>query len=240
VPSEIKIGCCGFPMAQAEYFRHFDVVEVQTTFYQPPALRTAEKWRSSAPPGFEFTLKAWQLITHEPTSPTYRRLKEPVDPARYEHYGAFRPTEEVLAAWQRTAEFTRASGATLVLFQSPASFRPGVENVANLRRFFSGIRRGELRLAWEPRGAWPAELVARLCRELDLIHCVDPFKNRPLYGEIQYFRLHGIGGYNYRYSDAELDQLAQWGNEKATYLLFNNVWMKEDALRFTQRWAGQH
>ena len=72
---QIKGGCCSFSMAQRDYFQRYQLIEIQQTFYQPPQLRTAEKWRASAPRHLEFTLKAWQLITHEPTSPTYRRLR---------------------------------------------------------------------------------------------------------------------------------------------------------------------
>jgi uncharacterized protein YecE (DUF72 family) len=61
----MKTGCCGFPKARKVYYDSFKVVEVQQTFYQPPALKTIEKWRAQAPGDFEFTLKAWQLITHE-------------------------------------------------------------------------------------------------------------------------------------------------------------------------------
>ncbi|MFQ5882008.1 MAG: DUF72 domain-containing protein [Candidatus Methylomirabilales bacterium] len=56
-------------------FRRFPVVELQQTFYQPPRLKTVQRWREEVPATFEFTMKAWQLITHEPGSPTYRRLK---------------------------------------------------------------------------------------------------------------------------------------------------------------------
>ena len=81
---QIKVGCCGFSMAQQDYFQRYHLIEIQQTFYQPPQLRTAEKWRASAPRQFEFTLKAWQLITHEPSSPTYRRLKKKIKAARTE------------------------------------------------------------------------------------------------------------------------------------------------------------
>jgi hypothetical protein len=43
-------------------------VEVQHTFYQSPQISTLKKWPKEAPPDFEFTLKAWQLITHTATS----------------------------------------------------------------------------------------------------------------------------------------------------------------------------
>lgn len=44
-------------------------------------------------------------------------------------------------------------------------------------------------------------------RQLDLIHCVDPFQRRSVWGEPAYFRLRGRGGYHCRYSDAELEEL---------------------------------
>jgi uncharacterized protein YecE (DUF72 family) len=228
----MKVGCCGFVVAQRQYFRLFEVIEIQQTFYRLPRLETAAKWRSSAPDGFEFTMKASQLITHEPSSPTYRRLGRRIDPSHYKCYGRFRNTPEVFEAWEQTAAFGVALGATLVVFQCPASFRSSVENVANLREFFRRIDRHGLHLAWEPRGDWPPELVLDLCSEFELIHCVDPLKNQPVYGDFQYFRLHGITGYDYRYSDAELDQIHRWAEQKPSYVMFNNTWMKEDALRF--------
>ena len=103
-----------------------------------------------------------------------------------------------------------------------------------MREFFGHIDRAGLRFAWEPRGVWPEELILRVCEELQLIHCVDPFKNKPLYGNVRYFRLHGITGYAYRYSDNDLKRLKQLIEEKPTYVLFNNNWMKDDALRFTE------
>ena len=70
----VRVGCCGFPVSRPRYFKSFGVVEVESGFYQPPKPSTAERWRSEAPEGFQFMVKAWQLITHPPTSPTYRKL----------------------------------------------------------------------------------------------------------------------------------------------------------------------
>ncbi|NIN51751.1 MAG: DUF72 domain-containing protein, partial [Nitrososphaeria archaeon] len=69
----VKVGCCGFPGSRKGYFNDFNLVEIQQTFYKMPRLETAQRWRQEAPNEFEFTLKAWQLITHPPTSPTYRK-----------------------------------------------------------------------------------------------------------------------------------------------------------------------
>jgi len=141
---KIKIGCCGFAMAQKEYFRHFKLVEIQQTFYKLPQLSTAKKWQEAAPQDFEFTMKAWQLITHEPSSPTYSRLGRVIDPSENEHYGGFRCTKEVLEAWECTAMVAYELGATHVVFQCPASFKPTEDNIENMRKFFSRIDRGSL------------------------------------------------------------------------------------------------
>lgn len=228
----VKVGCCGFAAAQKKYFELFKVIEIQQTFYQLPELKTAEKWRGAAPPGFEFTMKAWQLVTHVPSSPTYRRLRERIDQGKADRYGSFRATAEVRTAWKRTAEFAKALGASLIVFQCPASFKPLAQNLKNMRRFFNQIDRAGFTFAWEPRGPWPDDLIRTLCEELDLIHCVDPFKNEPLFGAIDYFRLHGITDYVYTYTDEELNVLRKKISNKPTYVMFNNNTMKEDALRF--------
>ncbi len=188
-------------------------------------------------------MKAWQLITHTPTSPTYRRLKSRLSPAEHDLVGSFRPTDQVFLAWERTAEIAAAVNARVVLFQCPASFRPDQENLANFRAFFADIKRGDALLAWEPRGDWPPALVEKLCRDFDLIHCVDPFESKSFHGTPAYWRLHGKGGYRYRYSDGELAELQSMlrrtleQDRTPVYILFNNVWMKQDATRFQQLFA---
>ncbi|HWP56625.1 MAG TPA: DUF72 domain-containing protein [Candidatus Acidoferrales bacterium] len=235
------IGCCGWAQSRAEYFRNFSVTEVQQTFYQPPRLDTLKKWRAGAPGDFEFTLKAWQLITHEPSSPTYRRLRLPLSERQKARCGAFRPTEEVYAAWQATRDCARALRARIVLFQCPASFTPTDEHVDNMRHFFARARRTArgLSFAWEVRGDWPDSLIEAICRELKLLHAVDPFVRQPVTSGTQYFRLHGIGGYRHEFSDDELDRLAARCRGES-YVLFNNLTMARDALRFRNRVARKN
>ncbi|HWP39889.1 MAG TPA: DUF72 domain-containing protein [Tepidisphaeraceae bacterium] len=227
-------------MARSAYFRIFTLTEVQQTFYHPPQTQTLERWRDEAPANFEFTLKAWQLITHPATSPTYRRLRRAIAPSQRGFYGAFQPTAQVLEAWQTTLSAARALAARIIVFQSPSSFIPSQQNIANLRAFFTTIQpeRADMMCGWESRGSWPADLVARLVGELNLIWITDPFvtvgqTDQP----IRYFRLHGRPGTNYRYSysDAELQQLLRWCRAvpaRQTYVLFNNTAMVADAQRF--------
>jgi uncharacterized protein YecE (DUF72 family) len=128
----------------------------------------------------------------------------------------------------------KALDAKLVLFQCSPSFRPTKENIANLRRFFERAKRGKFHMGWEPRGEWDAELIASLCKELDLIPVVDPLKSQPIaVGKIRYFRLHGTSGPRHRFRDEELHRLKQMCTARtSSYFLFNNLAMTEDAQRF--------
>ncbi len=229
----LKIGCSGFPVSRKRYFDSFRVVELQETFYQMPSTELAKKWRREAPEDFEYTLKAWQLITHEPKSPTYRRLKIKIPEKKKQDYGSFKPTDEIFEAWQRTSEIASILRAKVIIFQSPPSFIPSWENKKNMQRFFKTINRHNLILCWEPRGSWSPEDIRALCRGLDLVHVVDPFKDSPLYGSIIYYRLHGIGGLRYKYTPEDLKRLHDLCPEdRIVYVMFNNVFMFEDALSF--------
>ncbi|NOZ82719.1 MAG: DUF72 domain-containing protein [Euryarchaeota archaeon] len=220
------------------YFSQFRLAEVQRTFYKPPAPETLRRWRSSAGDEFEFTLKAWQLITHPP-GPTYRRAKIEVEEEKRHKYGFFRPTEEVYSALEVTLEAARELRASALVFQCPPSFRQSPENIDNLRQFFSSLSRRML-LALELRAPWDRELLKELLEELSLVHCVDPLREEPLTSGTAYFRLHGrYEGrriiYSHTYSREELESvLEQALRHSQAYVLFNNLSMSQDARRFEQ------
>jgi uncharacterized protein YecE (DUF72 family) len=219
--SNVKVGCCGFALAHEKYFRAFNCVEINSSFYQLPRVETAERWRAAAPPDFQFFMKAWQVITHRADSPTYRRTR--IDERDRPHCGHFGFNPTIRWAWDETFAVATALRAG-----------PTKENIAGLRRFFERAKRGKFHMGWEPRGEWDADLIASLCRELDLIHVVDPFKSQPATeGKIRYFRLHGLTGSRHRYSDDELRRLKELcGGRKPVCCLFNNVAMTADARRF--------
>jgi uncharacterized protein YecE (DUF72 family) len=195
-------------------------------------LETVARWRESAPAGFQFALKAWQVITHAATSPTYKRTR--LDDSDREHCGYFGFNPTVRWAWDETFAVAKELGAFLVLFQCPVSFRATKENVTRLRTFFERAKRAKFLMGWEPRGDWDAGLVAELCQELDLVHVVDPFQTEPARrGKIQYYRLHGASGARHRFTDAEFDRLHEFCRGKTpTYCMFNNVAMGPDAQKF--------
>lgn len=227
---KIKVGCCGFPVAQALYFDKFEVIEIQQTFYEIPPLLTAAKWKAEAPRGFEFTMKAWQLITHEPTSPTYKKMKMRIEEKDKGKLGFFKPTDQVFQAWERTKEFAERLGARVILFQTPPRFAPSSENRENLHRFFTKIKRDGMTLLWEPRGEWKEKEIEEVCKEFDLIDVVDPFKRKPAYGRLYYFRLHGITGYQYQYTMKDFKKLSDLCQKKnESYIFFNNMSMMQDS-----------
>jgi uncharacterized protein YecE (DUF72 family) len=231
------LGLCGWNGSQASYFQEFSSIEIQTTFYDPPKVRVAKKWRASAPPDFHFCIKAWQLITHTASSPTYRRLRTPLTESERPLAGAFQPSTVVWEAWERTFEIAQALNARVILFQCPKSFLPTSVNLSNFMTFFRRIPPGNTQFAWEPRGdAWTEDLVRELCQECNLVHCVDPLIQRSLHGQIMYWRLHGLGSYSYRYTDSDLADLRRLVllESRPGYVMFNNISSKADATRFRE------
>lgn len=235
----VRIGLCGFTMAMEDYALHFPVVEVQNTFYEPPRNEVMERWRAVTAPGLEYTMKVWQLVTHSAGSPTYRRMKRPL--AAGTEPGFFRDSTAVAEGWQRSVQCATVLNATALLFQCPASFTPERENVGRMRRFFERIERPAARLLWEPRGTrWVTErsLALSLCRELDLVHVIDPFVTAPDPAQPVYWRLHGIAGPRSSYSDAQLQQLGEMlsavNNPAPPYVMFNNLPRIGDARRFAK------
>lgn len=224
----LRVGLCGFTMSMEDYALHFPVVEIQHTFYDPPAADVMRRWLAVTPPSLEYTIKVWQLVTHPITSPTYRRMKMPVEASS--EPGFFRASTAVARGWERSVRCAEILSASAMLFQSPASFAPTPENVERMRRFFERIERPRARLLWEPRGpAWVRNraLAVALCRELQLVHVVDPFVTEPEPGHPVYWRLHGISGPRHSYSEAELHRLramlASVEGEGNAYVMFNNL-----------------
>jgi len=240
----MKIGCCGFPVARQRFFRELEALEVNATFYRLPRLQTVRRWREEAPPGFVFTVKAWQLITHTPNSPTYRRLGRSIPERRKNQYGSFRGTDEVRQAWRDTAAVAVALKARAVLFQTPSTFYPHPDLLRNLYRFFKSVPRHGMVFVWEPRGSWPEKTVRQIGRDLDIVIAVDPLHRPEWRSFSRYYRLHGAYhgrriDYGHTYSDSELKKLTELLRGRPAYLFFNNRAMWNDAQRFRDLWSRE-
>ncbi len=95
----VRIGCSGWNYAAwkdefyegrparlwlEHYARHFDTVEVNSTFYRLPSSAAVANWERTAPPGFTFAIKISRYLTHvkrlTELGPGLRRLYEQLDP----------------------------------------------------------------------------------------------------------------------------------------------------------------
>lgn len=244
---KIRIGCCGWCVkgGKKEYCKIFETVEVQETFYKLPRAETVRKWREELLPEFIFNMKAWQAITHPPTSPTWKKSGLKIPRSKIGKYGFLQPTEENFEAWEKTLEVAEAMNARVIVVQTPASFNYSLKNIENIEEFFSTVRRGTSLIGWEPRGDWREHLdeVRKICMKHDLIHISDPFRceNVSIHN-VRYYRLHGIGGkevnYSYKYTVDDFRRLADLlkmdrdKDVEEIFLMFNNVSMMNDALNF--------
>ncbi len=232
----LKIGCSGFQEARTKYFNEFNLVEIQQSFFQPPPIATVRKWQIQSPRDFEFTIKAWQLITHESTSSSYQNLRENLPAKTLNSCGLFKPTRIVFDAWLRTKALAEALSARVVVFQTAKNFIPTTINIQNMKKFFNQIDRGGLKCVWEPLNRWPLNQIQQLCHELQLSYTGEPTSLNPVsFGPIRYFRLKGKNGFRSRYTENDFEFLQKLDNNgKNCYFIFNNASMLFDARNFSK------
>ncbi|MBS3815819.1 MAG: DUF72 domain-containing protein [Hadesarchaea archaeon] len=247
-----RIGTCGYGFYEPPddwenystpiqaYSSDFGVLEMNRTFSKLPSIETAEKWFYNASKDFEFTMRAWQAITHPVDSPTWRGFKNELSIEEKKSYGYLRPNEEVFEAWEKTKEIADTLEAKIIVIQTPNDFDCSDKNKRNMREFLSEIDSSNIEIAWEPRGDWNDNLdeVKEICSEFNLIHVVDLMRNKPVKDHsIFYTRLHGLNeypyDYDYNYSEDELLKLAKKikkliKNHDQVYCLFNNEEMYEN------------
>ncbi len=236
----IKVGCCGFCIGMDKYFSEYDVVEIQRTFYELLNEETLKNWRKKAPTRFEFTIKVFQGITHDVSSPTWRRSNIKNYKELKGKVGFLRPTKEVFEFWNKMLDYAKILKSKVLLIQLPSNFKDTEKNIENAENFFSNINRDNVFIAIELRG-WREENIRRLCEKYDLIDTTDPLKREPTYyNRIAYFRLHGRyeGNkiiYNHKYSREELEKLKEKifkYNAEECYVMFNNVYMRDNSKEF--------
>ncbi|MEM1628340.1 MAG: DUF72 domain-containing protein [Desulfurococcaceae archaeon] len=238
----VYIGCCGFPCARNKYYKLFNVVELQNTFYELPSKEWANELRKNAPPGFIFTMKAFQAITHPSTSLTWKRMKRKL-PGDLSNYGFLKPSKENMNALEETMEIARVLNAKIVVFQTPPNMPYNEQVVKWVMEFFErtrSFRDKNICYGWEPRGEWAKSAKLKdILSKYEIIHVVDVFRHRPLNkpGGIFYTRLHGLGkdevNYRYNYTHEDLGNLINMLREeefKEGFVMFNNVKMLDNAL----------
>ncbi len=206
-----------------EYVHHFDVVEINSSYYRVPDPRMFARMEEKTPPGFEFVVKLYKGMTHEIADDDSM-------------YGAF--TDSV-------APLKEAGKFGGYLAQFPWKFKKGRDAQAHLRDLRE--RLGEDPLFVEFRhDSWIERETFDLLRELGIGYCaVDEPHLKGLVPPVVaattdtgYVRFHGRnaknwwgkgGGDRYDY-DYSAKELSEWSEKllkleekvKKVYAFFNN------------------
>lgn len=223
------------------YAEFFDTVEINSTFYRPPAPGMAAAWAKKTPSDFEFAVKVWQKFTHS------RKLGETSEPDnRWEPPDAA-DVDNFMRGIQPLAESGKLG---VLLFQYPPAFQYGAANMERLEwtlqafgkhpkvvelrhRSWSDHKNETLALLQRFRSAWAfidePKFASSVRQEFEAT------------GDVMYCRLHGRNyekwwkheeaweRYDYFYRPEELlalaDRLsgvARKRPETKAYVLFNN------------------
>lgn len=196
------------------YSEVFNFVEVNSTFYEYPAIAMVEGWRRVVPVGFTFAVRCHQDLTH--------RI-------------GLRPVEEAVAVFEKTKTYCKVLAAPFLVLETPASHNFTREDVEAARGFFSTISTDGLRLVWEYRAPFMPE-IGRLMQGFGIVQSVDLSIQKPLIeSDIIYSRVFGKGKHNlYQFTDEELITIEQNGAAPAVKQMavsFHGARMYKDAAR---------
>jgi uncharacterized protein YecE (DUF72 family) len=235
----IRIGCSGWQyqhwrdefypaeLPQSRWFAHyvlsFDTVEINNSFYRLPEAGTFAKWRDQAPRRFLYAVKASRFLTH------MKKLKDPEEPIA------------------RFFDCAKHLGSHLgpVLYQLPPHWPI---DLPRFEHFLAALPRGVRHTVEFRETSWYDERVYELLRRYKVAMCLHDMdgsaSERILVGPFVYVRFHhGTKKYGGRYSDARLDDWAEWlsahaGEGLDVFAYFNNDaggHAPRDAVRLRQR-----
>ena len=225
--NRIHVGCSGWNYASwreefypkgcpasrwlEHYAKHFDTVEINTTFYRLAKPSSAARWVEQTPPDFVFAAKGSQYLTH---------MKRLLD------------RERGLERFYKSIEpLVEAGKLGPVLWQLPPNFKRDDERLANaLRALPRGRHCFEFR---EP--SWFAPEVYELLRDhgAALVIADRPevanFQTHEMTADWTFVRFHyGHRGRRGNYSESELEtwkrRVAAWRRDREVFLYFNNDW----------------
>jgi uncharacterized protein YecE (DUF72 family) len=218
------------------YSQRFNTVEVNSTFYRPPAPGMVWNWIRKTPADFEFTVKLWQKFTHpgmfvQATGQESEITRSDVD--------TFREVLEPLA---------KANKLACLLVQFPPSFRLVFENQEGLSKILSFFKDFPLAVelrhkSWSDGLDSTEEVLGKY--NASLVYIDEPkfyFSIRQDFkpiGPLFYLRMHGRNvekwfnsksaheKYDYLYSSEELDTFVNGLNQiknmrEKVYVYTNN------------------
>jgi uncharacterized protein YecE (DUF72 family) len=117
----------------AYYASRFPLVEVESTYWFPPTPDVARQWVERTPEGFTMDVRAWSLLTGQPTLPAslWEDLQDQIRPETRDNtnlYPSHVPPSVLAEAWSRFGHALRplhdAGRLGAVLLQYPHWFSP--------------------------------------------------------------------------------------------------------------------
>ncbi|MBW2467476.1 MAG: DUF72 domain-containing protein [Deltaproteobacteria bacterium] len=188
------------------YTKYFDTVEINNTFYRLPDAAVFTGWRSQAPAGFLYAVKASRFITH------LKKLKDP---------------EEPLFTF---IEHAALLGETLgpILYQLPPRWRL---NLPRFENFLKLLPQNCQHVVEFRDPSWLVDETFSLMENYRVSHCLHDMKPLQVPFRITsspvYIRLHGGPDHGGNYSAMELEGLAgriqEWhGQGFDVFVYFNN------------------
>lgn len=188
------------------YTRHFDTVEINSSYYHFPKPENVKKWYKSSPENFIYAVKANRYITH---------LKK------------LRNVESQLADFLQTASILKEKLGP-VLFQLPPSLH---SDFILLKDFLSLLDRKRLSVFEFRHKSWYEDKCFSLLDYFGSAFCIHDMDGlqtpRIITGNVIYIRFHGtISRYAGSYDKKTLADYAQWiesnKKTKACFVYFNN------------------
>ena len=190
------------------YSSHFDMLELNVTFYRFPQLKFLENWYAVSPGDFRFSVKAPRLITH---------------------YKQFNDCDKLLTDFYDTTLKGLKDKLGAILFQLPPSFSYSPERFEKL---IKGMRKG-LQNVVEFRDAswWDNEVFASLKKE-KIIFAGISYPSLPddaiVSHKTAYYRFHGkpklyYSSYATKALKSIADSLRKEKLVKEVYIYFNNT-----------------
>ncbi|MEY8759983.1 DUF72 domain-containing protein [Chryseobacterium tongliaoense] len=191
------------------YSQTYNSVEINSTFYRKPTLKTLVKWHDETPEDFRFFIKIPKPISHE------KRLKD--------------CQEEISEFCSHIQDGLKEKLAGF-LYQFAPSFKNTPENIDEI---LNNLDSGFLNVIEFRHESWWRNEIFDALKDKNIVFSgvsfpgnlpEDVIINHP---EILYYRLHGKPVlYKSEYDEEFLNQLAEKikRSKKKTFIFFNNTW----------------
>jgi uncharacterized protein YecE (DUF72 family) len=219
------IGCSGFSYKEwkgefyppdipqrkwfEHYCRHFNTLELNTTFYRYPTVKSLQSWYHQSPPGFVFSAKVPRGVTH------FRKMVD---------------TERMLGDFYQLLREGLAEKLGSVLFQLPPQFDHSEERLAAILRQADPSFRNSVEFrhaSW-----WRPDVMEALGKQ-DISFCgvsfpKIAFDDAVINTDHCYYRFHGVprlfySEYEPAFVEKIFQQISSHKELQTAYVYFNNT-----------------